>query len=1075
MMKEIIPRRDRPFRRHSNFQIPRATHRCSPPNSIPTRGVHGGQKRHASNALETLPSSSSETPTSHTGLPTDSRTIALQKFLLVSNVSFEQFELEGAWGNYCSVVDCEAVSFLTLRDLLAFSDKILAAIEKHYEGDFDLDKLHEWGLRTRDILETLEPRTVPLSAYDHWRLCLLARSVALTGDLQRATSLIHAVENIPLVYEDRGGVFRVYESIIMSTWRHYDNIRVLEFLILEWRFVGSHLTAMSSKWHHSTPAVLGRSLRQTSYAILASIEHPYVVLADRRDWDNEQRQRMGELLIEVLCHQNLPEDALSVLQEMHKQHLLPTVSLQLTLVRALVREDAFEPANTLYSSITTGSRFKYNLSTGLYLFAHQGDDVRAEEYYHQLADKGWASEFDIAMLLYSYATQGRTEQVLALFSDFFPEGSDGKRLNSPHLLHYSIVIFGHAQRGDFEGMNVWLESIFKAGMVPDLYVYNIILKSFALRGDVDSIAAVLTQMRKAGVEPNVVSYTTVITLLAHRKDPVGAEAIYQRAIREGVIPDRRMISSVMNAHVEAGSWKGVIRAFDYLRSSPTRHIHLTIEVYNTLLKAYVLVGAPFRIVSKLFSKLENAKVRPDAYTFALLIQSACDAGLMNVASDIFLEMDKLADRWQSNLHINAYVLTIIMAGFLRTGDKIGARAVYNDMRERAIQPTSVTFGTILKAYGNEGTEESIQIAEEFIKTLIDAPLEDRAWVRPTHGRKSALDHIYGPLMYAYAKRRNLEDVERLFQDMLDMGGEPSLGILGTLLDVYRRTFNIDSVLQLWPQIFQLGLHYSRVSPLFEGDEYDPTRPRLQANILCIPLSIYIDALSAAGLHLEIATVWKTFQKHGFSFDSHNWNHLVVALVRAGEPERAFEIIERVILPYQHQAKRLHMARDTHPDTPLMFDAVASEKVSTCEPRSEAPMHHSLHRVEAVKVATDKLSANVDIDDTEHGDDFAHPLHILHQISPAWSVWRPHAASLSILLMVLSRLQSGLIVEPVKPDNELMQLEHYSGQTAPKSIQARAMLNRIYKNYPDTVRAVMDHERAERRRLGEEFEQTYNWR
>jgi len=517
----------------------------------------------------------------------------------------------------------------------------------------------------------------------------------------------------------------------------------------------------------------------------------------------------------------------------------------------------------------------------------------------------------------------------------------------------------------------------------------------------------------------------------------------------------------MNAHVEAASWQGVIRAFDYLKSSPARHVFLSIEVFNTLLKAYVLIGAPFHIVSNLFDKLEDAKVRPNVFTFALLVQSACDAGMMDIATDIFQEMDRLAKHWESHLHIDAYVLTNIMAGFLRKGDKIRAKAVYDEMRTRKIQPTSATFGAILKAYANENTEASLQIAEDFLKSLMDA--EERPWIKTKKGRSSALDDVYRPLMDAYAKHRRPEDVERHFRAMLDAGAEPTLGILTTLLHAYCRTRNIAAVLQVWPQIFQLGLRYSRTSSLFDGqnktsgeDDESESQTQRQANVLCVPLSIYMDALSAAGMHLEIAAVWKKVKFHGFAFDSHNWNHLVIALVRAGEPERAFEVIEKVILPYRRRSQDILRERDRMPETPLTFENLAEGETDQ-ESAFEGPSHSSERRATAVKMATPQTNFFKLDSDKGHADDFAHPLHILHQISPSWSMWRPHNITLSLLGRVLASLESGIPIQPVKPGQGTQPVDSAEERRAKVDLAAD-ILGRIHTNFPNAVRTVQEHER-----------------
>jgi hypothetical protein len=253
---------------------------------------------------------------------------------------------------------------------------------------------------------------------------------------------------------------------------------------------------------------------------------------------------------------------------------------------------------------------------------------------------------------------------------------------------------------------------------------------------------------------------------------------------------------------------------------------------------------------------------------------------------------------------------------------------------------------------------------------------------------------------------------------------------------------------------------------------DPTRRRLQENILCIPLSIYIDALSAAGLHLDIASIWKKFQEIGYTFDSHNWNHLAVALVRAGEPERAFEVVEKVIIPYERQSERIRKGRDRAPRTPFSSDAPPNVDDGMPKQPLEVP-RHGKGREHAVRTATVKLSQiEESLEDEAYADDFAHPLHILHQISPSWTTWKAHSATLSVLLMVLSRLQSGALVEPVISDNVWDREPPVDPDTG---LKARELLNRIYKDYPDTSQAVTDFEVRERRRLADDYDRMYKWR
>ena len=69
-----------------------------------------------------------------------------------------------------------------------------------------------------------------------------------------------------------------------------------------------------------------------------------------------------------------------------------------------------------------------------------------------------------------------------------------------------------------------------------------------------------------------------------------------------------------------------------------------------------------------------------------------------------------------------------------------------------------------------------------------------------------------------------------------------------------------------------------------------------SSILSVPLSIHMDALSAAGEHDEVAHVVQNVKDAGFEYDAYNWNQMAISLIRAGEPMRAFDIVQKVLIP-----------------------------------------------------------------------------------------------------------------------------------------------------------------------------------
>jgi pentatricopeptide repeat-containing protein PET309 len=1048
MMKEVIPRRDRPFRRYPSHHLPHLTHRRALQHQRLLKFTTQHQQRHAS--FTTKPKAR---------LRSNAKSYFLSCIDRLRKQLGDLDKIERAWFAYLEVVVHGALPLIAFVELLAFGQKLADVVEQFY-GDKD-DKasavaLRIWGERLCQLLKDIEHNITSSSSYPsgspenhRWR-CLLARAHVMNGDLDQATTLARTLNA-----SDRKDYPAVGRAILLYAQQKRNAVSMLRFVVSEWPLLAPFLTAFPAS---------------PTNDLFTSIENPASVLSSlRRDWDEESRARAGQLLIKALCLRRLPEDAFTVFEEMRGQELAVPDELQLALVRALACAGIYRRANRLFAESSDAQPLTARLSTGLYLFSQQGDVERTDIYFKQLETitKRMPIPYH-AMRMHAYALQGNTEQVISIFQDFF-EPSGQKTISQKETNAFHMVLLAHARSGNVEGMNTWMETMARAGIPPDLYLYNILLKSFATRGDLSAVSFLLDQMRAADVKPNHISYTIVITLLAHRQDPVSAEAIYRRAIEEGVVPDRLMVTALMNAHVEAGSWKGVIRVFDYLTKSPARKLHLSLEVYNTLLKAYVLSGAPFKVVSQLFLKIEKANVAsPDEYTFALLIQSACDSGKMDAAADILAEMERRVAHNHYDIRMSAYILTIMMAGYLRGGNQVKAKEIYDGMLQRGIKPTSGTYNAILKAYGNEGTQLGFQLAEEFIQRLVEGDTGQRQWDKSADTRSSAMEHIYRPLMVVYARLSRSQDVERLLENMFDAGGEPTPGVLTALLDAYRRTGNTEAVLQLWPHILQLALKFSEVKPLMKGEETNYAHLR-QNNILCAALSIYMGALSAAGLHNEIGAAWTELQDHGFSFNSHNWNHLAVALVHAGEPERAFGVVEKVILPYQKRSQDVLVSRDSRPDTPLSFEVSPSVEEAIPEPTSEA-LRRMNERISVVRTANRRADDDVWLDiDKDLGDDLAQPLHILRQIAPSWHTWNPHERTLRVLLKVIWRLESGDIITPLRPGGEF---ENGPDRTDETMAQARAILGRIIKDYPETVRLVLDFEAQARRQMGRKLDKMY---
>ncbi|KAK0461818.1 uncharacterized protein EV420DRAFT_131389 [Desarmillaria tabescens] len=1103
LMKEFPLVEDIPFRSRISTRIPATLHSYSS-RRVAVR-AHDGQRRHVSRTSKTGPPSedsgvssvadegsaavdaslthpevASEIPHDSSDsrwvlpsllLPPDKSAQVIHSLHRVTLKPPDDFDIEEAWTVYGSVIEEHAKHLTSVYLLLQLVEHMLYTTGKWYDSKTGLEALHQWGDRIKHLLRTLESRILSPSRFHYTHCCLAARAHALTGEYELAAQYLQAAR----AYRECSPVdlIAMYQSIVLSKFRYYDVRQMVAYLLAEWDDVSAYLAVPPREPFPPNP--VRRAWTQFFFAVtdlLCRVPDAKVLFAPEARLDVIQKQRIGNLSIQAHCARQRPLHAWEVFRAMRSQGLAPQLETHLALVRALTKEEAMGPAKKAFSYLDETHAKPY-LSTALYLCAHDGDFERAEIFFDQLSQDDLVTREDTAMLMHSYAVHGKVEQVLHLFNEFFPAfvNSRGqqRRANDPRNVHYATVLYAYARNTDLGGIDQWLGVMHEAGIRVNVVMYTMILQAMAVKGDLEALGLAMKRMQSSGMKPTVATYTTLISTMAKMQDPLTAEKLYKKALEDGIKPNSRMINALMTAHAEAGSWRGVIKVFDYVRSIP--HIPLTIDICNILLKAYVRIGAPFRIVARLFTKLQQSSITPDKYTYVLVILAACDAGLMPRATKLFEEMERLATS-ASDIKVTVHVMTMLMGGWLRMNKKKKGKAVYDMMVSRGIQPNSISFGEIQSAYGMERSDEGLKLAEEFIDTLMSAPPEHRTWLVSPRRGKTSMDHIYAPVLWGYSRKVQPRDVERMYQHMLDHGGTPSLGMVTALMDAYRRTMDINAVLQVWPQVFQLGLQLTQRTSVFGLDQDGRGQVRVRGDVLSIPLSIYMDALSRAALFTEVAAIWKRFQDYHFVFTSHNYNHLIIVLLRAGEIERAFEIVEKVILPYQRKYKVVENERDEHPETPLAFEEydkiLEQERKGDWgrERRESGKMHVDMFKREPW---TEQMMV-----ENAREYDYAHPLHILHQISPGWNIWRPHRGAMTALLMVLLRLKAGLLLEAMalhkrNPDEFPAQGRE---ELLAEREESEALLNSLHGQFPDTIEQLRVFEIKEKSRLVSGFDKKY---
>lgn len=537
--------------------------------------------------------------------------------------------------------------------------------------------------------------------------------------------------------------------------------------------------------------------------------------------------------------------------------------------------------------------------------------------------------------LIAAAERGDVPRLTALFEAHyhFPlrealAGREAPGTPAELLAFYTMHAF--VQRDDPLHARAVLEQYVAGGQRVSERLYSELIRMHALLGNAEGALAAAAQRDAAGLRCSPRSLRHLVGAMARCRDPEGASRLVAHYARRGTRLDLRVYTALLDAYVEAGRWNAASGIFSWLAAHADAALQPDTQVYNTMLKAHVVRPASVQTVLRFFFEMRSAGAAPDARTYALLLQSACDARRMALAEELFAMADKALAGTASG-GASLYHYTIMIHGYLRVGARERARAYFERMRRRGIEPSHVTFGVLINSYA-QGGEATLRLAQDLALRLADEalqPVEQRAaWRVPALAQGAPFEDLLSPLVSAHAKRGEVDEADQVFQRLLDTGARPSLRALTALLNAYRYAGEAGAVFRLWDHVFRVALDTCRsTAPAASGADAPVAFD--QRNLLCLPLSIVIDFASRSGLHDRVAQEWNRVKRAGFAFDPHNWNHLCAALARADRLGDALQVIEHVLphvppawergMPVRapHAAPAAHAEKDAYAQDPLL--------------------------------------------------------------------------------------------------------------------------------------------------------------
>ncbi|ORZ19683.1 hypothetical protein BCR42DRAFT_410266 [Absidia repens] len=342
------------------------------------------------------------------------------------------------------------------------------------------------------------------------------------------------------------------------------------------------------------------------------------------------------------------------------------------------------------------------------------------------------------------------------------------RLFKPDAQTYTIIINGYSKQSDMVRARKWMKRMIANGKKPDVHTYTSMIDGYMRQCNVDKAEGIFKTMMNRRVQPNLVMYNVLMQHSVMKLDMETAVRFWGKLSEAGLQPDVHTYAILIHGlgddglvdvnHVVATTLMGIhvkhkdnayaIQLFqDFFGDglAPTRHTH------NVLLNAAM-------------GHTDVAKINGYYQQFLSLVDhntQATDSDHDNNNDTSTNDNNTTAylSLWgdHPNVSNHVYTYTSFMRAYLRHDDLGMVSQVYQDMLQRKIKPTLVTFATLMLAHAFVPDPHA---CENILKEL------------QSHDIKVNVA-LYTIVMRAWAKAKNWDQVKRVYDEMKSENIEPN--------------------------------------------------------------------------------------------------------------------------------------------------------------------------------------------------------------------------------------------------------------------------------------------------------------
>ncbi|XP_057850628.2 pentatricopeptide repeat-containing protein At5g46580, chloroplastic [Cryptomeria japonica] len=324
----------------------------------------------------------------------------------------------------------------------------------------------------------------------------------------------------------------------------------------------------------------------------------------------------------------------------------------------------------------------------------------------------------------------------------------------------------------------WLNK--KKDFQMDTVTYNVTIKVLRRGRQWDKVEELLQNMQDQGIMLDNITCSTVISCARLCNLPHKAVEWFERMNESQCVPDEVTFTSMIDAYGRAGKLREALNLYERARTDGWRP---DMKAFCTLLKCFSVSG-DFDSALNTFHEMKALGVRPNLVAYNIMFNMLAKIGKPSVAKSLFNEMITMG------LSPNRITLISLIRVYSKSRWAVDTLKVWNKMKEKGWSKGLSVNNTLLSMFADLGcVKEAVTLFKEMRQSDDCKP---DSW-------------SYTSMITLYTRREEIEEANRMFNEMKEAGFRPSLMVYTCLIQCYGKSKRFDEFVKTFNVLLDEGI------------------------------------------------------------------------------------------------------------------------------------------------------------------------------------------------------------------------------------------------------------------------------